>query len=961
MTSGSDDSHTQPSRTGATGRAFEFAAAGAGLAFFVAALYYPLLFTNRVLASGDILHYFYPYRDYAAAAFRAWHVPLWNPYIFLGAPFLANPQAAVLYWPHWPLSWLPVTKQIAWSAALHTWLLAMGGYALMRHWRCSAWAGVVAALVLAGSGYVGGLLGHINQMNGAAWLPWATLALDVTAAPGTRTGRWYAVNVRPAILARAVAFGLVIAMMFLAGHTQTLYISMFGLGVWALWPLALSFWRDRSVEGAWAGLRSCTDKLFVFVAGTVLALLVSGAQLLPTLELSALGLRSGGLGYAEASSFSLKPLHLPWTLFPSYGLANLGVVFATSGYTEYVAYVGLLGFALAVLGAWRGRGTARQFGLLMAVMGCFLALGRWNLVYYLLYRIVPGFDLFRAPARWMLLYTLGMAVLAGLGADVALESVRRRVISARHVRWQWMAAAALAGLLAIELVLAARSLPHAHPTAPQAVYDLRTAPAHLITDPARDILGPGAAGRFLSMSTISFDPGDMTDYRGILLGDPETGQKEVLDEAAFEDLIVAFKAQEIVAPNLALLRRIPSIDGFDGGVLPLQRYLEMLTLFIPRDELISDGRLREQIKEVPDTRLLGMLNAQYVITDKVRDLWFEGVYYDRQIGARLGSGGVPAVDVEVPYAFEATYIDVIGYVDAESGAIPGAEWTAATVTALSGDGDRALGAWDISAGNQRGAAFGDGALDSQMAQSSGAVVAYRDVDGGKQEYRARFPLAEPASPTRVVFRHDAGPDVVIRAVTLFDERTGQFVSLVPSDRGRFRRVHSGDVKIYENLDVLPRAYLVDEVIPATDADEALALIGSPEFHPAEAAVVEGGLDLSQRDTAPDSPPGAAEITAYDDARVELSTSSPTDTFLVLSDVNYPGWRATIDGEPVEIHQTDYLFRGVYLPAGDHVVEFAFEPASWRRGLMLTALGICAALALLVWAILARRGRRQASR
>ena len=65
----------------------------------------------------------------------------------------------------------------------------------------------------------------------------------------------------------------------------------------------------------------------------------------------------------------------------------------------------------------------------------------------------------------------------------------------------------------LELLLAARSLPHTHPTAPQAVYDVRTAPAHLLTDPVRDEVGPGASGRFLSMSTITFDPGDMADYR----------------------------------------------------------------------------------------------------------------------------------------------------------------------------------------------------------------------------------------------------------------------------------------------------------------------------------------------------------------------------------------------------------------------------------------------------------------
>jgi hypothetical protein len=121
------------SDTHVTRRAWRWdAVAALVLAAFVAVLYARLLFTNRVLASGDILLYFYPYRDYAAAALRVGEVPLWNPYIFLGVPFLANPQAAVLYPLHWPLSWLPVTTQIYWSAALHTWLLGMGGYLLMR-------------------------------------------------------------------------------------------------------------------------------------------------------------------------------------------------------------------------------------------------------------------------------------------------------------------------------------------------------------------------------------------------------------------------------------------------------------------------------------------------------------------------------------------------------------------------------------------------------------------------------------------------------------------------------------------------------------------------------------------------------------------------------------------------------------------------------------------------------------
>ena len=103
-------------------------------------------------------------------------------------------------------------------------------------------------------------------------------------------------------------------------------------------------------------------------------------------------------------------------------------------------------------------------------------------------------------------------------------------------------------------------MPHTHPTAPQAVYDVRTAPAHLLTDPART-LHPAAMGRFLSLSITTFDPGDMADWRRIYL---ESASPQ-LDEKAFMDLIIALKIQEILGPNLPLFWRVPAVDGFDGG------------------------------------------------------------------------------------------------------------------------------------------------------------------------------------------------------------------------------------------------------------------------------------------------------------------------------------------------------------------------------------------------------------
>ena len=878
------------------------------LALFVLLLFYRLLFTDRVLASGDILHYFYPYRDYAAASLRAGRIPFWNPYIFMGAPFLANPQAAALYPLHWPLSWLPVTRQLYWSGAIHAWILALGGYALMRRWGMGWLAAVGTGLALAGSGFYGGLLGHINQMNGAAWLPWLLWALE---------GRWSCMendqgnpSSSPAVPQQLVGyarlllpFALFVALTLLAGHTQTTYINLFGVGAWLL----------ATSPRAYAHVRHLAATFLIYVLGVPLGVLLAAAQLLPTLELSQLGLRSGGLSYVDVTSFSLRPLLLHWTLLPSYGLRDLSVVFSTLGYTEFVAYVGAVGLLLALvavvsslrqtagrrptIGRWP---LAVLCGLFFAGLGLFLAFGRWNPFSFLFYHLIPGFDLFRTPARWMMLYTLGMAVLTGAGTewlwrrlkagDFALtpggkrhagetpaipgrkrqigKKEKGRAEASNSLRLSRAAGAALVAALSLDLLLAARALPHTQPTAPQAVYDVRTASAHLLTEPQRT-LHPAAAGRLLSISEITFDPGDMSDWRRILRG----GARPQLSEAAFSEFIIALKSQEILAPNLSLLWRIPTVDGFDGGVLPLQRYNAFLSLLIPPEELVPDGRVREQLQTVPRGDILDLMDVRFVITDKVRDVWFDDVYFDRQIGATLAangsdsagewSGGGARLTVDAPHSFEATAVAVVGFATANPD-VPQAvspNLPLAEVTALSRGEHHVIGR--LLTGRQAGA-FKVVVGPATGATGTSAPVIFQEGETGQQAYLAVFALAEATrlDALEIVLAEDTATfalsrrqpflmalgetqtGLTVQAVTLIDERTKTFMPLLPSDRGSFQRVHSGDVKIYERLGGSGRAQLVETVRPASSLDEAANMLRVSDVKNAshDSAVVEASAE-----------------------------------------------------------------------------------------------------------------------
>ena len=354
---------------------------------------------------------------------------------------------------------------------------------------------------------------------------------------------------------------------------------------------------------------------------------------------------------------------------------------------------------------------------------------------------------------------------------------------------------------------------------------------------------------------------------------------------------------------------------------------------------------------MPSAQLLAMYNVQYIITDKVRDLWFQDVYYDRQIGARLDAD-FATVDVEIPRPFPATHLDLIAAGEGDAAALGGDNRAVVevTVTGLTVQDEMVTVRLPVIAGSEVGAHLADARLDSPLAATNGAIVAYRDVEGGRQEYQVRLELPEALTPVAIsfVWQTDA-PPITVQAATLVDARTGMFTALLPSDRGRFALTHSGDVKIYENLDLLPRAYLVHHVV-AAEADQAVALVAAGGFDPAETAIVEG-LEAFQTKA---SPGDGATILSYAPERVVVESSSAQKALLVLADGDDPGWHASINGVSTPVVRTNVLLRGVVVPPGKHVVEFVYRPAPWQQGLWIGSAGWLAIIVLVVGATIYRK-------
>jgi hypothetical protein len=146
-------------------------------------------------------------------------------------------------------------------------------------------------------------------------------------------------------------------------------------------------------------------------------------------------------------------------------------------------------------------------------------------------------------------------------------------------------------------------------------------------------------------------------------------------------------------------------------------------------------------------------------------------------------------------------------------------------------------------------------------------------------------------------------------------------------------------RIYRNDNALPRAFLVDRQQTVEGRQAALAATIDPGFDARHVAITERALPgLRQAGASSASTaPGDARLTRYGDEHAVVATSAPRRSLLVLTDVDFPGWKATVDGKDADIEHVDYLLRGVSVPAGRHTVEFSYQPRSWTFGWILSLL------------------------
>jgi hypothetical protein len=173
---------------------------------------------------------------------------------------------------------------------------------------------------------------------------------------------------------------------------------------------------------------------------------------------------------------------------------------------------------------------------------------------------------------------------------------------------------------------------------------------------------------------------------------------------------------------------------------------------------------------------------------------------------------------------------------------------------------------------------------------------------------------------------------------------------VPAGARLMTRV--GDAVLYRLAEPLPRVWVTGNVLVEPDPSRALATLASTDFDP-RASVI-----LSDRPALPldSSASGSATVTSFQPGRLDLDVQASGPAMMVVSELYYPGWRATVDGKETPIYRADHALRAVMVPAGRHTVEMVFDPLSFRVGAIISLATILAAALVLLRAAWGSRWR-----
>ena len=868
---------------------------------------------------------------------------LWTNELQGGFPVAADPQVASWYPISYLLKWLITSPGMAWN------LFVISAYILASFFSYGYTYVITQSVIGAyGGGIIYGMSGfmishieHTNMIHGAAWLPLSLWALEKLRHKITKT--WFFLGV------------ISITMNILAGHPQ---ITVYSLTLISL--STLIFGLKAPVKAS----KYYQISALVLILGITLA----SIQIIPTLELSRLGVRDK-ISFGFYTGYTLPPPEIVKMIFPYFFGGSFSQLYNTSYFgswtlTETTGYVGISGLILAVIGfISHRRQTIAQFWLVIVLLSLIIAFGESTPLAWLSYQI-PIHNQFRCLARHFCEMSLGISVLAAMGIQ-SLQS--QKVSQSLFAKMIGISTVIFLGALFYLNYYLKPSLISNPNLNGEKIFNVYQNPALFIPILLfiSTIIVIGLVlfvvrrtnfkpiGILLIVLTVL----DLSSFGYFWAWKQQVGN---YDFVTIESYPHAVKYRDILKHEG---QRIISLQGISGDIqallpnlsskwqvanasiynpLILERYTQILSSDSTTG--IQDSRWAQK-----NNQIFNLMAIRYVFMKTIHKSNFhthQGILWmDDDIQMYLGQecaahrDKIREFNYPFPQPIEANAIAIVNYLECSQHITDNTPVLQIKITDVNGE----VVTKTLKAGK-------DTSELKYHSEDSNTLIKHRQAENifatysHGNEYLSMVSLGNTHKIKNLQLKYlPEKASIRIKKITFIDQEKEKFYPLhelksLLSNQSRWRYVEDiHETSIYENKDVLPRVWLVPQVITLTPEEiihtiKTSSLPDNNIYQPQKMALVEENLDfqVSEFDSQ-----AQAKIISNTPTTIDIETKSLTSSFLVLSDTYYPGWQATIDGKKTKIFLTNYVARGIVLPPGNHIVKFEFKPVSFHLGLGLS--------------------------
>lgn len=379
-------------------------------------LFHQFIFSDQMLYGSDTIEAGVMFRSFYASFVEEYHqIPLWEPYLFGGMPFVEAMHGDTFY----PLALLqfilPLHRALGWKLVITVFL-----------------AGIFTFLCLRAFGF--GRL--VSTLGGLAYMFSANLVSWVNAG---QDGRMYVTSLLPLLFfflekglntkrfIYYLGLGTSIGLLILANHPQLAYYALWGLGLYFLFRLFLLY-KDLKEKSFVQRIKPLLKPVLLFIFSVFIGLTLSLIQILPPyIYVNKYSPRAeGARGYEYATSWSSHPEELASQVVPElcgYNLLDESTYWGRNPFKQNSDYGGIIPLFFAFLALFLVKDRRIWFFLGLSLLAIIYSLGAHTPIYRLFYWFVPQVKNFRAPSLIMFLLIFSMIFLASYALQRILKGI----------------------------------------------------------------------------------------------------------------------------------------------------------------------------------------------------------------------------------------------------------------------------------------------------------------------------------------------------------------------------------------------------------------------------------------------------------------------------------------------------------------------------------------------------------